>query len=137
MKEQRKAVKTEKLKSPAPVKDSAKSAPSKLKLLIVIVDAVKSEYYSDLLQNFEINMKLIFSGRGTAQTEMLSLLGLTGSEKSVIIGTVREDRAKDALSTLEEKFRTIKNGKGVACTVPLTSTIGVTIFRFLSNIRDS
>ncbi len=131
MKEPRKAVKTEKPKSPP----TAKTSPNKLKLLIVIVDSSKSEYYSDLLQEFEINMRMIFSGRGTAQTEMLTLLGLAGSEKSVILGTIRDDRAKEALSTLEEKFQTIKNGKGVACTVPLTSTIGVTIYRFLSNLR--
>ncbi len=132
MKEPRKAVKNEKLKGTS---NGAKASPNKLKLLIVIVDSAKSEYYSDLLQEFEINMRMIFSGRGTAQTEILSLLGLAGSEKSVIIGTVRGDRAKDALSALEEKFKTIKNGKGVACTVPLTSTIGVTLYRFLSNIR--
>ncbi len=131
MKETRKAVKAE---SP---KNSSKTSPNKLKLLIVIVDSSKSEYYSDLLQEFEINMRMIFSGRGTAQTEMLNLLGLTGSEKSVIIGAVRGDRAKEALSVLEEKFQTIRNGKGVACTVPLTSTIGVAIYRFLSNLRTA
>ncbi len=133
MKEQRKAVRTQKLKT-AVKPDEAKTAPSKLKLLIVIVDSAKSEFYSDLLQSFEVNMKFIFSGHGTAQTEMLNLLGLTGSEKSVIMAVIREDRTKEALSTLEEKFRTIKNGKGVACTVPLTSTIGVTIYRFMSNL---
>ncbi len=132
MKEPRKAVRTEKLKSSP---GAAKTSPNKLKLLIVIVDSSKSEYYSDLLQEFEINMRMIFSGRGTAQTEMLTLLGLAGSEKSVILGTIRDDRAKEALAVLDEKFKTIKNGKGVACTVPLTSTIGVTIYRFLSNLR--
>ncbi len=134
MKEPRKAVKTAKLK--APVKhDEGKAAPGKLKLLIIIVDSAKSEFYSDLLQGFEVNVKYSFSGRGTAQTEMLTLLGLAGSEKSVIMGIIREDRTKEALLTLEEKFRTIKNGKGVACTVPLTSTIGVTVYRFLANIQ--
>ncbi len=134
MKEPRKAIKTAKLKSPVKPQDEGKAAPSKLKLLIVIVDSAKSEFYSDLLQGFEVNMKFSFSGRGTAQTEMLNLLGLAGSEKSVIMGIIREDRVKEALDALEEKFRTIKNGKGVACTVPLTSTIGVTIYRFMSNL---
>ncbi len=135
---QTKAVKTVKLKSaPAAQKPSrGKTAPGKLKLLIVIVDSAKAEFYSDLLQSFEINMRAVFSGRGTAQTEMLNMLGLAGSEKSVIIGTIREDHVKEALATLEEKFRTIKNGKGVACTIPLTSTIGVTVYRFLANIKD-
>ena len=38
-----------------------------------------------------------------------------------------------ALSELDEKFRTVKGGKGIAYTVPMTSTIGVAIYQFLSN----
>ena len=36
-------------------------------------------------------------------------------------------------SELEEKFKTVKGGKGIAYTVPMTSTIGVAIYQFLSN----
>ena len=38
---------------------------------------------------------------------------------------------------LEEKFETIRNGKGVAFTVPLSSVIGVSMYQFLSNNRQS
>ena len=38
-----------------------------------------------------------------------------------------------ALEGLSRKFRTIKNGKGIAYTIPMTGTIGVAIYRFLSN----
>ena len=37
------------------------------------------------------------------------------------------------MKVLEEKFSTIRNGKGVAFAVPLSSVIGVNIYRFLSN----
>ena len=63
----------------------------------------------------------------------MSLLGLTDNEKSVIIGALRADRAKEVLSVLDEKFRTVRGGKGVAYTVPMSSTIGVAIYQFLSN----
>jgi hypothetical protein len=46
------------------------------------------------------------------------------------------DNAPAALKALEEKFRTIKNGKGIAYTVPMTGTIGVAIYRFLANIHS-
>ena len=39
------------------------------------------------------------------------------------------------MNTLEDKFATIKNGKGVAFAVPLSSVIGVNLYRFLSNNR--
>jgi hypothetical protein len=66
----------------------------------------------------------------------LSLLGIEGNEKSVIISVIREDKAKEALTTLEEKFNTVRNGKGIAYTVPLTSTIGVALYKFLCNSRS-
>ena len=76
---------------------------------------------------------MTMAARGTASTEMLSYLGLTETEKTLIISVIREDMEKSVLNTLEKKFKTIKNGKGIAYTVPLTSTIGVAIYQFLSN----
>ena len=78
-------------------------------------------------------MQLTLSASGTAGSTMMELLGLTDSEKSVIISVIRRDMATEAMAALEEKFRTVKGGKGIAYTVPLTSTIGVAIYQFLSN----
>ncbi len=109
------------------------TAPKKLMLLFTIVNRNKAEFYVDVLQKFEINMQLVLAANGTADTSIQSLLGLTDSEKSVIISVVRRDKSRAALSELEEKFKTVKGGKGIAYTVPMTSTIGVAIYQFLSN----
>ncbi len=109
-------------------------APHKLKLLFTVVDRRKAEFYIDLLQSFEVNMQLTLVAKGTAKTEMLELLGLADSDKSVIISVIKHERAGEALAALEEKFRTIKNGKGIAYTVPMTETIGVAIYQFLANL---
>ena len=87
----------------------------------------------DLLQAFEVNMQLSMAANGTPNTEMLNMLGLTDSEKTVIFSVIRDDLCKAALATLEEKFRTIRNGKGIAYTIPMTSVIGVAIYQFLCN----
>ncbi len=110
-------------------------APQKLKLLFTVVNRQKAEFYMDLLQSFEVNMQLAMSAHGTAKSEMLDYLGLVDSEKVVIISAIRADKVNDAMKTLEEKFSTIKNGKGIAYTVPMTSTIGVAIYQFLCNNR--
>lgn len=107
----------------------------KLKLLITVVDRSKTLFYVDLLEQFEVNVQMVLYGRGTANSEMLSLLGLAETEKSVIISYIREDKVKDALETLEEKFHKVKNGKGVAYTVSLDSIIGVSMYQLLSNDR--
>ena len=110
-------------------------APPKLKLLITIVNREKAELYTALLQSFEVNLQLTVAASGTANTEMLRILGLTDSEQAVIVSVIREDQATAALRFLDEKFQTIKNGKGIAYTVPMTGTIGVAIYQFLSNSR--
>ena len=109
-------------------------APKKLQLLVTVVNRKKAEFYADFLQEFEVNMQLSFAAEGTANTEMLNLLGLSDSEKSVIFSIIKEDRAKEALTALEEKFTSIKNGKGIAFTIPMTDVIGVAIYQFLANI---
>ncbi len=109
------------------------SAPKKLMLLFTIVNRNKAEFYVDVLQKFEINMQIVLAANGTADNRIQSLLGLSDSEKSVIVSVIRRDKCRAALSELEEKFKTVKGGKGIAYTVPMTSTIGVAIYQFLSN----
>ena len=116
-------------------KESGLRAPQKMQLLFTVVNRKKAEFYTDLLQNFEVNMQLALSASGTAGTGMLELLGLTDSEKTVIISAIKRERVPEALAALEEKFKTVKNGKGIAYTVPMTSTVGVAIYQFLSNTK--
>ena len=110
------------------------SALPKLKMLVTVVDRSKAELYMDLLEAFEVNMQLLATGRGTGTTsEAAALLGLGDESKAVLFSLVREDMANKALDMLEEKFRTVRNGKGIAFTVPLSSVVGVAIYSFLSN----
>lgn len=126
-------------KNPTPSRtgnNSAISAPTKLQLLFTIVNRNKTEFYVDLLHDFDINMQMILSANGTADSRIKSLLGLTDSEKAVIISVIRRDKSKLALEALGEKFKTVKGGKGIAYTVPMSSTIGVAIYQFLSNTNN-
>ncbi len=107
--------------------------PPKLKLLVTVISRHKAELFLGLLQGFDVNMQLSMAAQGTASSEMRQMLGLTDTDKAVIFSVIREDRADEALRCLDEKFRTIKNGKGVAFTVPMTGVIGVAIYQFLSN----
>ena len=108
------------------------SAIKKLKLLFTVVDRNKGEFYLDVLSQYEVNFQTVINGTGTAKSEVLDMLGLNNN-KAVVISVVREDLADTIMNVLEEKFRTIRNGNGVAFAVPLSSVIGVNIYRFLSN----
>lgn len=128
---------TKKIKKDEGAKKSAPDTTSfrKLKLLVTVVNSKKTEFYMDYLTSFDVNLQTAVAAQGTATSETLYMLGLEESDKSVIFSVIREDRETEALQGLEDKFRSLKKGKGIAFTVPLTSVIGVAIYRFLSNNR--
>ena len=110
------------------------SAIKKLKLLFTVVDRPKGEFYLDVISQFDVNCQLILPGMGTAASELLDMLGLE-PHKAVILSVLREDMVDAAMDTLEEKFRTIRGGKGISFAVPLSSVIGVNLYQFLSDNR--
>ncbi len=111
------------------------SGVKKLKLLITVVDKQKSEFYLDVISEFEVNCQMAMPGLGTASSEIVGLLGLN-IHKAVLFSVVREDMVDEIMNCLETKFETIKNGKGIAFCVPLSSVIGVNVYQFLSNNRQ-
>ncbi len=128
-----KKVDNEKKKS-VPVKKEVSNL-RKLKMLITVVDRTKALFYQDLLEQFEVNVQMVLYGKGTANSQMLARLGLNETNKAIIFSYIREDLVKEALEMLNEKFSTVKNGKGVAYTIPLHSLIGVSTYQLLSNDR--
>ena len=125
-----------KKKKPAEQKQNTNTVTSnRLELLVTIVSRKKAEYYTDLIQSLDVNMQVTAFGHGTADAKMLVYLGLADSDKAVIFSVIQQNKIPSAMNLLEDKFKTIKDGKGVAFTIPLTSVIGTLIFRFLSNNR--
>lgn len=130
------AVKKEIKQAVGKAKQNSRAVTSnRLKLFVTIVGRNKAEFYADLIQSFDVNMQMIALATGTANERMLGLLGLTDNEKAVLFSVIREEKINDALHVLGEKFKTIKDGKGVAFTIPFTSVIGTLIYGFLSNNR--
>ena len=110
------------------------SAIKKLKLLFTIVDRPKGEFYLDVISQFDVNFQMATGGLGTAASELVELLGLE-PHKVVILSVVREDVVDAVMNCLEDKFRTIRTGKGICFAVPLSSVIGVNLYQFLSDNR--
>ena len=123
------------------IKKSKKEKPvssdfKKLKLLVTVVNRNKAEFFLDLISHLGANFQTSVLGRGTAKSETLSLLGLEDSDKSVIFSVISEDLVEDILHKIDECFHRIRGGKGIAFTIPLSSVIGVAIYRFLSDNRS-
>ena len=110
------------------------SAIIKLKLLVTIVERPKGEFYLEVISPFDVNCQLVLGGLGTATSELVELLGLE-PHKAVILSVAREDMVDTIMNCLEDKFATIRNGKGISFAVPLSSVIGVNLYQFLSDNR--
>ena len=111
------------------------SAIKKLKLLFTVVDRNKAEFYLDVISQFNVNYQMVMAGTGTAHSEIVELLGLN-IHKVVILSVVREDLVDEIMNCLEDKFDTIRKGKGISVAVPLSSVIGVNLYQFLSDNRQ-
>ena len=104
-------------------------APHKLMLLVTVVPRRKAEYYVDFIASFECNMQLEVTSFGTS-----GVFGLGYDiEKQTIFSVIRQDRVAEVMAKLNEKFSTIRGGKGLAFTIPLTGMVGVSSYQFLSN----
>lgn len=105
----------------------------RLEMIITIVNRKRAYFYLDFIQSFEANLQCSLLCEGTARAEVLDMVGLADNKNVIIFSIVREDRTKEILTALEEKFKTIRSGKGVAFSVSLSSMIGVSVYSFLAN----
>lgn len=118
------------------MKENATNALKKLELLFTVVNMSKAEFYMDLLGSFEVNAQFVLPAAGTIPgSSGKRSFGIEDTDRAVIVSVIREDRVRAAMNKLEEKFRTVRDGKGIAYTVPMSGTVGVAIYRFLSNNR--
>lgn len=114
-------------------------APNKLYTLIIVVPEKRADYYAHLIGDYEVNVSYMMQAEGTSQLTAKGAGFFIGdyidNRKTVIISAVKDERVKEVLSVLNEKFETVKNGKGIAFTVPFSSMIGLLSYKFLSNVR--
>ena len=107
-------------------------APSKLKVLVTIVNRNKVTFYKDILEGYNANFQTVMYGRGTSPFAVDKLLGLEDQGKAILMSIVDESKVKEILNAYEDKYFKTKNGKGIAFTIPISSMIGVMLYQFLS-----
>ena len=83
----------------------------------------------------EVVFAIVNSGFAEDVMEVAREQGVRGGTILNARGVVREDLVDGVMDCLEDKFRTVRNGKGVCFAVPLASVIGVNLYQFLSDNR--
>ena len=113
-----------------------KFTPQKLKIVMTIVNRGKGQLFYDIIENMGVNLQMIVNGEGTAPYNLNNLWGLAHKERDVIFSFVPEDKVKKILKTLDTKFETVRNGDGIAVSIPISSIIGVAVYQFLIDNRQ-
>ena len=105
--------------------------PQKLKILITIVGRGKGSFFCDLIESFGINMQMVIDGEDSTTSHFKNLWELSNKEHDIIFSFVPEDKVKKILKLLDSKFETVRNGNGIAFSIPISSVIGVAVYQFL------
>ncbi len=111
-----------------------KTVPQKIKLLVTIVDRGKGGRIISLCKAEGITCNLIILGHGTANSDILGILGLGETEKDIVMSTVLEGKAAAILKKITNEMQLRKSGKGIAFTIPINSIDNRCSYEFLSGI---
>ncbi len=104
-----------------------------LKLFISIVPLGQASGIVKILENVGVNYNVITQGEGTGAKFIPNLVN--DNKKQIVFSFVREDMTEVVKKVLKERFSVSKASNGISFSVKLTSVMGVSIYKFLSNTR--
>ena len=105
--------------------------PQALKMLVVIVDREATQKVIGILTEQHVRVHFISLAEGTARMDMLSLLGLDATDKSLICCMDLDFRVPSLLSLVSERLKLRKPGKGIAFTLPVNG-VNNSVLQFLT-----
>lgn len=105
---------------------------SKLYLYVTIVNSGLGKSIIKLFESIGCSAQFVNVGSGTASEQVKKVLNITSNQKEIVFSIVRET----SLETVEEEigafFVVNKKNKGIGFAIPLTSVMGVRVYKFLS-----
>lgn len=92
---------------------------SGLRMLVVIVSRGDGEKAIKFLRKHHFHFQFACLAQGTSGSEIMDMLGLGTSDKTVLICVAPERRVSAILLELSDALKLSKPGKGIAFTIPL------------------
>jgi len=93
----------------------------KLKLVIFIVDWSRAHSITNVCVNEKVRFHFTCVGKGTANSEILNLLGIGSGEKAVILCLEQEVGVQVLMKEVRKELKIYGPGAGIAFTVPLSA----------------
>ena len=107
-----------------------------LSLLMIIIDKSDLAKLEDFIREKHIRFHFMANATGTARSEILKSLGLSGSEKTICICTTRAGETEKLVSSVADRFSLSKSGNGIICTLPISGISAVVMELLESNNNE-
>ncbi|MDR2702420.1 MAG: hypothetical protein LBB72_08315 [Spirochaetaceae bacterium] len=120
-----------------PAAPIAKPSLPELKLIFFIVDWQRANVVSNVFVEEKVRFHFISKGMGTANSDILDLLGIGSSEKAVIICLEQAVGVPVLMKETRKKLKSYGPGAGIAFTVPLSAINDPVLLIFKQSIHKN
>jgi len=117
--------------------EAAKPSPPELKLIFFIVDWNQANVVSDVFLEEKVRFYFISKGMGTANSEILDLLGIGARDKAVIICLEQQVLVQVLMKEVRKKLRRSSPGAGISFTIPLSAINDPVLLIFKQSIHKN
>lgn len=97
---------------------------TKLYLMVITLPKGKKEIIGDMLEKFDVTAYLSTLARGSLDKVFT---------KDLMFCVIKEDKIKDAMFAIQDKFVKFRSNISMVYSIPLDSIIGVSSYMALSN----
>jgi hypothetical protein len=120
-----------------PAAPTVKPSLPELKLIFFIVDWHQANIVSNVFVEEKVRFHFISKGMGTANSDILDLLGIGSSEKAVIICLEQAVGIPVLMKETRKKLKSYGPGAGIAFTVPLSAINDPILLIFKQSIHKN
>lgn len=104
-----------------------------IKMFITIVPSGQGSAIVKMLEAVGVNYNIITKAEGTGNIFLPNLI--LDNKKQIVFSFVREDNASLVKNALQGRLSVSKAANGISFSIKLTSIMGVSIYKWLTNTR--
>ena len=91
-------------------------------MLFIIINTSDEKRTIKIINKYKLGFKVIMHGEGTASSSLLEYFDLTDDKKTIITSVLPPLICRQLLKEIEQKVKVHELGKGIAFSIPLTSS---------------
>jgi nitrogen regulatory protein PII len=107
------------------------------KILMLVLHASDAPHLESLLHERNAHHFVLISARGTVTSDLINMLGLSGTEKYAYLCIVPKSSVEDLMMAVTERFELKKPGHGIAFVLPISAMSAILTATVTDEMCDS